>query len=73
MSRWCRARYGEQDEQRSRSFNGTRTTARLAYHVPVTVDHEYDHGMSEFDLNVGLYRRDSWYRYLIRNERVLEN
>lgn len=55
------------------SFNNTHKAARLANLDPVTVDHGYDHGMSEFDLNVGLYRRDSWYRYLIRNERVLEN
>lgn len=49
MGRCCQARYGELDEQRSRSFNGTCTTARLAYHVLVTVDHGDEYGTSEFD------------------------
>ena len=49
MVRCCQAQYGEQDEQGSRSFNGTRTTARLAYHVPVTVDHGDRSETSEFD------------------------
>ena len=49
MGRCCQARYGEQDEQRSQSFNGTRTTSRLAYNVPMAVDHRDEYGTSEFD------------------------